>query len=72
MAAWVQSFLWIILGLVVGGVAGFFIARKLLMKEMQKNPPINENMIRAMFRQMGRTPSERQVREVMNSMNKNK
>lgn len=38
---------------------------------MEKNPPINENMIRAMFMQMGRKPSEAQIRAVMNSMKKN-
>ena len=44
--------------LLVGGIAGFFLARYLLKKEIQKNPPINEKMIRAMFAQMGRTPSD--------------
>ncbi len=56
--------------LVVGGVAGFFLARWLLKREMQKNPPINEKMIRVMFAQMGRTPSEKQIREIMRNMNK--
>ncbi len=54
----------------VGGVAGFFLARFLLKREMQKNPPINEKMIRVMFAQMGRTPSEKQIREIMRNMNK--
>ena len=56
--------------LLVGGVAGFFLARFLLKREMQKNPPINEKMIRVMFAQMGRTPSEKQIREIMRNMNK--
>ena len=56
--------------LIVGGVAGFFLARFLLKREMQKNPPINEKMIRVMFAQMGRTPSEKQIREIMRNMNK--
>ena len=56
--------------LLVGGVAGFFLARSLLKREMQKNPPINEKMIRVMFAQMGRTPSEKQIREIMRNMNK--
>ena len=33
-----------------------------------ENPPITEKMIRAMFNQMGRKPSEAQIRAVMNSM----
>ena len=56
--------------LLVGGVAGFFLARWLLKKEIEKNPPINEKMIRVMFAQMGRTPSEKQIREIMRNMNK--
>ena len=62
----------IIIGcLLVGLVAGFFLSRWFFKKELQKNPPINENMIRAMFMQMGRKPSEAQIRAVMNSMKKN-
>ncbi|MEG1299928.1 MAG: YneF family protein, partial [Erysipelotrichaceae bacterium] len=36
------------------------------------NPPINEKMIRAMFLQMGRKPSEAQIKQIMKSMNINK
>ena len=56
--------------LVIGAVAGFFIARYVFKKQLEKNPPINENMIRAMFMQMGRKPSEAQIKAVMNSMKK--
>lgn len=55
--------------LVLGAVGGFFGARTLIQREMKKNPPINEKMIRAMFQQMGRKPSEAQIRAVMRSMN---
>lgn len=57
--------------LLAGAVAGFFIARWYFKRELQKNPPINENMIRAMFMQMGRKPSEAQIKAVMNSMKRN-
>ena len=56
--------------LLVGGVIGFLLARWLLKREMQKNPPINEKRMRVMFAQMGRTPSEKQIREIMRNMNK--
>jgi uncharacterized protein YneF (UPF0154 family) len=36
--------------------------------ELKKNPPINEKMIRAMYAQMGRKPSEAQIRAIMKSM----
>ena len=55
--------------ILVGGVVGFFIARKVFKNYLEKNPPINENMIRAMMTQMGRKPSERQVKQVMAAMN---
>ena len=58
--------------LIVGGIVGFFIARHVFTKYLEKNPPVNEKMIRAMMQQMGRTPSEKQVRQVMASMNQAK
>ena len=62
----------IIIGcLVLGLIAGFFLSRWFFKRELKKNPPINENMIRAMFMQMGRKPSEAQIRAVMNSMKRN-
>ena len=62
----------IIIGCVLLGlVAGFFLSRWFFKRELKKNPPINENMIRAMFMQMGRKPSEAQIRAVMNSMKRN-
>jgi len=66
-----QFVLYLILALVVGLIIGFFITRAILKKQIQKNPPINEKMIRAMFMQMGRKPSEAQIKAVMNSMKNN-
>lgn len=56
---------------VLGAVIAFFVTRWLFQKQLRENPPINEKMIRAMFMQMGRKPSEAQVRAVMNQMKKN-
>ena len=58
--------------LLVGGIIGFFLARTWFKKYLKKNPPVNEKMIREMMRQMGRTPSEKQVRQIMASMNQAK
>lgn len=57
--------------LLIGAVAGFFIARAWFKKYLEKNPPMDERSIREMFRQMGRTPSEKQVRQVLASMKQN-
>lgn len=54
--------------LLLGGVAGFFLARAWFKNYLEKNPPVTEQMVREMMRQMGRTPSERQVRQVMATM----
>ncbi|MBR3890824.1 MAG: YneF family protein [Bacilli bacterium] len=69
---WWTNLLYVLLGVLIGAVAGFFISRKLFADQLKKNPPINENMIRAMYRQMGQKPSEKQIRQVINAMNKNR
>ncbi|MDY2728399.1 MAG: YneF family protein [Candidatus Onthovivens sp.] len=70
MILWWQCLLWCLLTLVIGGVIGFFAARAFFKKQLRDNPPINENMIRALYKQMGRKPSEAQIKAVMNSVNK--
>lgn len=62
----------IALGVLVGAVAGFFISRAIFKRQLKKNPPINEKMIRALYMQMGRKPSEAQVRAAMKAMNQYK
>jgi uncharacterized protein YneF (UPF0154 family) len=64
-----QFIIIVLLVIIITAVATFFIVRKIFANQLKKNPPINENMIRAMMTQMGRTPSEKQVRAVMKSMN---
>ena len=67
------AFVFALIGCVLAGlVAGFFLSRWYFKRELAKNPPINEKMIRAMFKQMGRTPSEKQVREIMRNVNSQK
>ena len=65
----VKSLLYVLLGVVIGAIAGWFFTRKAIQKELAENPPVNEKMIRAMFLQMGRKPSEAQIKLVMKSMN---
>ena len=66
----VWQFIIIIIGVIlITGILAFFLIRKLFQKQLEKNPPINEDVIRAMMSQMGRTPSEKQVRAVMRSVN---
>lgn len=67
-----HDILMIIIGLIPGLIIGFFLARTFMKKYLDKNPPINEDMIKAMMTSMGRTPSQKQVKQVMNQMNRAK
>lgn len=66
------SVAYVLIGLLVGGFLGFYFTRKKFEKEIKENPPINEKMIRAMFLQMGRKPSEAQIKQIMKSVNANR
>ena len=63
---------YVVLGLVIGAIAGFFISRKVFQRQLKKNSPITEKQIRALYMQMGRKPSEAQVRAAMKAMNNTK
>ena len=69
MALWLAISL-IVVALIAGAALGFYFARQYMMKYLKENPPINEQMIRVMMAQMGRKPSEKQVRQMMSQMNK--
>ena len=62
------SILWLVIGLIMGGALGFYFTRRYMEKQIKENPSINEKMVRAMFMQMGRKPSEAQIRQIMKSM----
>ena len=62
----------IVVALLVGLVVGFFVSRFLFQRELEKNPPVTRNMIRTMYMQMGRKPSEADINRVMASMKTNK
>ena len=72
MLAWYYALIIGIACLIVGAIIGFFLSRFFFQRYLKKNPPINEKMIRAMFMQMGRKPSEAQIKAVMNSMKNQK
>ena len=70
MATWI--WILIVIAALVGGLAlGFFLARKHMMDYLEKNPPINEEMLRMMMMQMGQKPSQKKINQMMSMMNKN-
>ena len=68
----ISSILFTLVGIVIGAFIGFIFTKKKFEKELKENPPINEKMIRAMFMQMGRKPSEAQIKQIMRSVNANR
>ena len=65
-----MDILYLVIGLIAGGIIGFFLARHFMMKYFKKNPPINEEMIKTLMLQMGRKPSQKQINQMMKSMQK--
>ena len=63
-----SSVLFTLVGLAIGGFLGFYFTKKKFEKELRENPPINEKM----FLQMGRKPSEAQIKQIMKSVNANR
>ena len=51
--------------LILGLVGGFFGARWFFKRQLEKNPPINEGMIRALYQSVGRKPSEADIQRTM-------
>ena len=65
-----KDILYLLIGLIAGAIIGFLIARTYMKKYLKKNPPINEKMIKIMMQQMGRTPSQKQINQMMKAMNR--
>ena len=65
-----HDILMIVIVLIIGLVIGFFAARYFMQKYLKKNPPINEEMIKALMMQMGRKPNQKQINQMMKAMEK--
>ena len=65
-----HDILLVVIGLIIGAVIGFFVAKHLMTKYLKKNPPINEDMIKALMMQMGRKPNQKQINQMMKAMEK--
>ena len=63
-----HDILMVFIGLIAGGVLGFFLSRMFMEKYLTKNPPINEDMIKALMSGMGRTPNQKQINQMMKQM----
>ena len=68
MTEFLSTLMYLIVGLLIGGGLGFYFTKRYMEKKIKENPPITEKMVRAMFLQMGRKPSEAHIRQIMKSM----
>ncbi len=66
----VQDIIILVIGLLLGAIIGFLVARTLMKKYIKENPPINEEMITALMMQMGRKPNKKQINQMMKAMEK--
>ncbi|PWL42960.1 MAG: hypothetical protein DBY43_02790 [Clostridiaceae bacterium] len=65
-----HDILMVFIGIIIGAIAGFFLCRYFMMNYFKKNPPINEKMIETLMSGMGRKPSQKQVKQLMQQMNR--
>ena len=65
-----HDILLVIVGILMGAAIVFFGARTFMKKYLKKNPPINEDMIKALMMQMGRKPNQKQINQMMKAMEK--
>ena len=66
-----MTWFWILLLVIffLGGVlTGFYGARKYMKNYLKNNPPINASQLSLMMSQMGRRPSKKKLRQMMNTM----
>lgn len=65
-----HDILMVFIGIIIGAIAGFFLCKHFMMNYFKKNPPINEKMIETLMSGMGRKPSQKQVKQLMQQMNR--
>ena len=67
-----HDILLLVIGIIIGAVIGFLLARHFMKKFLKDNPPINEEMLKALMMQMGRKPNQKQINQMMKAMEKYK
>ncbi len=55
------------IALAIGAFIGYYLSTKYFKKQLKNNPPISEKQIRMLYQQMGRKPTEKQIKQIMES-----
>ncbi|CBY92122.1 conserved hypothetical protein [Mycoplasma haemofelis str. Langford 1] len=66
--SYIAIFFLTVIAFLLGAAVGWIFAVKYCKKQMIEHPPINEQQIRELYRQAGRTLSEKQVLQIMNNL----
>lgn len=61
-------FVLLIIAIFAAFIGGFFVARKLITKQIEENPPFSREQIKAMYLSMGVKPSEARINQTMNAI----
>lgn len=64
----VAVFVLLIIAIIAAFIAGFFVARKVIVKQIEENPPFSREQIKAMYSSMGIKPSEARINQTMNAI----
>ena len=67
-----HDILLLVIGILIGAVIGFLLARHFMKKYIADNPPITKEMLKALMMQMGRKPNQKQINQMMKAMEKYK
>ena len=64
----IPVFVILIIAIFAAFIGGFFVARKLITKQIEENPPFSREQIKAMYLSMGVKPSEARINQTMNAI----
>ncbi|MBP5301328.1 MAG: YneF family protein [Bacilli bacterium] len=65
-----QTIIIFFVGVIIGVIIGFFIAKIWIQKIIKNNPLINEDLINAIFSGMGHKQSKKQTKNIMEKIKK--
>lgn len=59
-----------IIALIIGMILGWYLAKKVLQKQIKDTPMITSAQVRELYSQIGRKPSEKQIQQIIANFKK--